>query len=244
MTDTRKLPAMHEASRLWFPTDAETLKACIAHLTGLKPGWSLSWLRDSAPFILNRELQESALRRALERHVPENAQDSVWAAVLLLIKFAREGQWTGVALPPHDVKVGLDSSVLLRPVGMFYSPTRNERRLFAIQPRLDYAPKPDQEQIWLSALHYEFCCDPLQPLKPSIIDLARSHKTHARSLVEITSANLPILDKEELDAKLDRVARCFVLAKGLVPPVEPRKSKEKDTGQIEMFPGEVEKDQT
>ncbi|HTT99326.1 MAG TPA: hypothetical protein VMF58_14860 [Rhizomicrobium sp.] len=232
--DKRNFPAIHEASRLWLPTEDGTYKACVEYLRGLKPGWSLSWLREATPKILNNELSEAALKTAVEHNVPENGQASVWAAVQLLMKFAQEGRWQGVALPHHDVPVGLDLTVRVRPVGMFYSPVREERRLFALQPRLDFAPTYDQDQIWLSALYYEFCCDPLEPLQPSILDLSRQGS--GRQLSELTSTQLPILAKEDLDARLDLVAKCFIRAREFVPAAEARPRKEKPTGQIDLFP--------
>src|SRR5690348_1486248 len=95
--DKRSLPAIHETSRLWFSTEAATQNACVRYLQGLKPGWSLSWLREAAPQILNNELSEGALRSALERHVPERARNSVWSAVQLLLEFARRDKWRGIA---------------------------------------------------------------------------------------------------------------------------------------------------
>lgn len=233
--DTRQLPAIHEAARLWFSSDAKTLEACVRYLRALKPGWSLNWLREAAAKIINNELHEAALRAAVEQNVPERARDSVWSAVCLLVAFTKEGAWRGIPLPHHDVPVGRDLTVRVRPVGMFYSPVKNERRLIGLQPRQDFAPTHLQDQIWMSALYYEFCCDPLEPLDPLILDLSRPSVAAARCLTELTSAQLAILSKDELDARLDRVARCFEAAREVVPPPAPRARKAKPTGQIELF---------
>jgi hypothetical protein len=233
--EERPLPAIHETARLWFPSEAKTLNACSAYLRTLKPGWSLSWLRDAAPQILNNALSESALRSAVDQNVPERARDSVWAAVKLLLEFARRGQWSGIALPPHDVPVGLGLTVRVRPIGMFNSPVRSERCLMALQPRQDYAPTYAQDQIWLSALYYEFCTDPLEPLEPRILDLSLGDGGNHRTLTELTRTELPLLSKDELDSRLDLVARCFVRAKEAVPPPEVRRPKERPSGQIDLL---------
>lgn len=236
--DTRTLPAIHETSRLWHPTEAKTVTECVRYLRKLKPGWSLTWLRDAAPQILNSELPEGALRTAVERHVPERARNSVWSAVELLIAFAREGQWSGVALPYHDVPVGLGLTVRVQPVGMFASCIRDVRCLVALQPRQDFAPTHAQDQIWISALFHEFCRDPLEPLEPLILDLSKRTGKHHRSLTELTRMDLPILSKDELDGRLDMVAKCFALAKDMVPPAESKPRPQKPSEQIDLFDAE------
>jgi len=235
LEDKRTLPAIHETSRLWFPSEAKTLSACVSYLQGLKPGWSLNWLREAAPQIIGDALSESALRSAVDRQVPERARDSVWAAVELLRNFAKAGKWSGIALPYHDVQVGLNLTVRVRAVGMFYSPVRMERRLIALQPRQDFAPTLEQSQIWISALYYEFCCDPLEPLQPSILDLSRGIGKGKRSLSELTSKQLSVLSKDELDSRLDMVARSFVRARDLVPPPKLKPSPKPSTGQSDFF---------
>jgi hypothetical protein len=118
---------------------------------------------------------------------------------------------------------------------MFYSPVRNERRLIALQPRQDYAPTWAQDQIWISALYHEFCRDPLEPLEPSILDLSLPEGSSQRKLSELTREHLPLLSKDELDSRLDLVARCFVRAKKAVPAPAVTPRKEKPTGQIDLL---------
>jgi hypothetical protein len=231
---------MHEAARLWHSSESATLSACVSYRRSLKPGWSLTWFRDVAAHVLNDAVPQSALLQALNKHVPERARNSVWQSVELLIGFARSNKWSGVALPDHDVPVGLGLAVKLRPVGMFFSPVRNERYLLALQPRLDYAPTLEQERIWLSSLYYEFCCDRLQPLRPAIVDLGRDKGASKRELRELGIEQLPILELGELNARLSLIASCYKRAIEMVPPPSPKPKEQKPSGQGKLFPDDDE----
>ena len=118
---------------------------------------------------------------------------------------------------------------------MFLSVKQRRKCLLTLQPRLDDGPNHEQFRIWLSALHYEFCCDPLESLEAVIIDLSRDERTDKRRLRELTPLTLPLLEKSELDKRLDLVATCYLRAIELVPELPMRRPKPKATGQTEMF---------
>jgi hypothetical protein len=230
----KALPPIHDTARLWSGDERATLRACIQYRENRRPGWTLSWLRESAAHVFGGELSEKVLKQAIDSNVPPKARSSVLKAVQLLIKFVRKYAWHGIEIPARDVPVGHGLTVRLRPVGMFFSTIHKKKCLLAIQPRLDDAPNYEQFRIWISALHYEFCCDPLDPLEALIVDLSRDELTNRRRLRELNPQNLPLLDKVELDKRLDSVATCYLRAIELIPEIA-RQPKPKVPGQTEMF---------
>jgi hypothetical protein len=168
-------------------------------------------------------------------NVPPGSRRSVWHAVLLLLKFIRTWGWQGVELQSRDVPVGYGFTIRLRPIGKFFSAKRKTKSLLALQPRQDNQPNYEQFRIWRSALHYEFCCDPLEPLEAIIIDLSRDFDSGKRILRELGSTVLPLLDKSELDRRLDLIATCYRRAIEVVPELPTRAPKPKPTGQGELF---------
>lgn len=228
------LPAIHDAARLWDADERAILRECRRFLQNRAPGWTLSWLREAAHQILNDELTENALWRAVNENVPEESRASVRNGLNLLLRFARKLQLQGVEVAPRDVPVGRGFTIRIRLAGIFYSPVLGRRWAIAVQPRLDDAPTLEQSRIWLSALHYEFCCDPLQPLEAMIIDLSREEFSGKRCLKELTAKNCPLLDKSELDARLDLVASCWKQAIETTP-IRARPRKGKDPNQKSML---------
>jgi hypothetical protein len=231
----KALPAIHDTVRLWQDDERATLRACVRYREKKRVGWSLSWLRESASYVFDGKIPESALKQAVKANVPPGSRDSVWKAVQLLLDFIRKYGWQGIAIHPRDVPVGHGFTVKLRPVGKFFSPTRDRKCLVALQPRLDEQPNHEQFRIWHSALHYEFCCDPLEPLEALIVDLSRDEITGKRRLRELDLSKLALLDKTELDRRLDLVATCYLKAIELVPVLPVRQPKPKSTGQTELF---------
>jgi hypothetical protein len=229
------LPPIHDAARLWQGDEDATFRACVRHVRKKRPGWTLTWLRDSASFIFSGKMSKGALKQAIKANVPPDSRKSVWHAVLLLLKFIKAYGWQGVEIQSRDVPVGHDFTVKLRPIGKFISLTRKRKCLLALQPRLDNAPKYEQYRIWRSALHYEFCCDPLEPLEAVIVDLSRDYDTGKRQIRELGPTILPLLDKTELDQRLDLVARCYRRALEVVPKLPAGRAKPKSPGQSELF---------
>src|ERR1700733_4495017 len=168
----RNLPPIHDAVRLWVGGDEQaTLRACMRYRQKQRPGWSLSWLRESVSRVFSGKLSKSAIKVAVRTNVPADSRKSVWQAVVLLLSYVKKWNWEGVELSGRDVPVGRDCTVHIRPFGKFFSGRRKAKCLLALQPRLDSQPDYEQFRIWRSALHYEFCCDPLEPLEAIIIDL-------------------------------------------------------------------------
>jgi hypothetical protein len=228
------LPPIHDTARLWQGNEHATLRACIQYRQKQRPGWSLSWLRESVSYIFDGKIPKGALKQAMRTKVPLDSRNSVWRAVLLLLRFVAEGGWQGVEIPGRDVPVGHKFTVKLRPIGKFFSTVRKKKCLLALQPRLDYSPSHEQFRIWHSALHYEFCCDPLEPLEAVIVDLSRNDETGKRRLRELGPSVLALLSKTELDQRLDLVARCYRKALEVVPDLPVRRPKP-TTGQSELF---------
>lgn len=228
------LPPIHDTARLWRRTEASTLEACVGHLRRVKPKWTLSWLRLAALHVLNRSMTWSALVQAVETHVPANSRRSVLNAVRLLIQCSEGEEWVGVGVPAVEVPVGRGFSVKITPVGRFYSRMHGTKRLVALQPRLDFAPDRDQFSIWLSALHYQFCADPIDPLEALILDVSKDRQTGKRRLTRLTPANRPLLSLDELNSRLDLVASCFGRAKEIVPdlPIQPTKRGDPSQGEL------------
>lgn len=229
------LPPIHDTVRLWRGDERATLRACIQYRERQRPGWSLSWLRESASYIFSGTLSKGALKQAVRMKVPPESRNSVWRAVLLLLKFLRECGWKGVEVQSRDVPVGHGFTVRLRPIGKFFSSSRKEKCLLALQPRLDNEPTMEQFRIWRSALHYEFCCDPLEPLEAVIIDVSRDQDTGKRRLRELGHSTIPLLDKVELDRRLDIIATCYRKALEIVPRLPARRMHPKVPGQSELF---------
>jgi hypothetical protein len=231
----RALPPIHDTVRLWRGDESATLRACVRYREQIKPGWSLSWLRESASYIFGREVSESALKQAVRAKVPPDSRASVWRGVELLLEFVRKYDWQGVQLQGRDVPVGHGCTIRLRPIGKFFSPTLKRKCLLVLQPRLDVFPDYEQFRIWLSAIHYEFCCDPLEPLEALIVDLSRDERTGKRRLRELDPSKMPLLDKAELDQRLDLVTNCYLKAIELVPVLPAHRQKTRDTGQTDLF---------
>lgn len=233
----KSLPPIHETVRFWHPEEQATLRSCIAYRQRTPPGWSLTWLRDATGHVLDGGLGEAALRHALDSNVPNDSRSSVWEAVQLLRKFAAEYQWRGVSLPTRNVAVGLGFSVQLRPVGMYQSFSKHRKCLLAVQPRLADAPNLEQIRIWLSSLYYEFCCDPLEPLEPLIVDLSRSEVTRLRALRELSPSTHPLLAKPELDTRFEVIVSCWKRAVELVPlrPTREKKRAAEESKQKDIF---------
>ena len=229
------LPPIHDTCRLWQRGEDETLHACTRYRRTQAAGWSLSFLRDAAPRILTGEVPETALWRAVRTNVPEEGRDSVWRGVKLLFDFVRRHHWRGVELPPRDVPVGHGFTVRISPIGVFSSDLMKGKWLLAIQPRLDDVPTLEQFRIWHSALHYEFCCDPLDPFEALIVDLSRNQVSGQRRLRQLSTEQLPLLEKKELDDRFDLVATCFKRSIELVPQLSIKPRRATDTGQGELF---------
>jgi hypothetical protein len=229
------LPPIHDTARLWQGGEEETLHACNRYRRTQAAGWSLSFLRDAAPRVFAGELTETALWRAVRAHVPEEGRDSVWKGLKLLLNFVQRHQWRGVEIRPRDVPVGHGFTVRITPIGVFSSNLMKGKWLLAIQPRLDDVPTLEQFRIWHSALHYQFCCDPLDPLDALIVDLSRNEVSGQRRLRRLSAEQLPILEKKELDDRFDLVASCFKRSIELVPELSIRRRRERDTGQGELF---------
>jgi hypothetical protein len=109
------------------------------------------------------------------------------------------------------------------------------RWLLAIQPRLDDVPTLEQFRIWHSALHHQFCCDPLDPFEAMIVDLSKSEVSGQRRLRPLSAKQLPILEKKELDDRFDLVATCFRRSIELAPHLAVKPRRARDTGQGELF---------
>jgi len=229
------LPPIHDTARLWHRTEVATLNACIAYRRRQRPGWTLSWLRENAVHILNGDIAETALRHSISQYVPPESRKSILHALELLLRFVRKYQWQGIELPTHDVPVGRGFILRVRPVGVFLSRTKGRKVAIALQPRLDYAPNDEQNRIWFSAVHYEFCCDPLDPLETMIVDLSKDATSGKRRLLELTSPKIAILPKKEFDERLDLIATCYEKAIDLVPELPAKPPKPKDPNQTELF---------
>ena len=228
------LPPIHDAVRLWQGNEAATLRECVASRKRRLPGWTLSWLRESAANVLSGELKSSALRQAVRTHVPLVAQRSVLKGLELLLEFIQKHKWQGTELAAREIACD-DLTVVLRPIGKYYSALLQKEYLLAIQPRLEDVPTDEQFRIWHSALHYEFCRGELGHLEVMIVDLSKNEISEKRELRELTSKKLPLLLPEETTQRLDLIGSCYQKAIELVPHLPERARTTKHSVQRELF---------
>ncbi len=227
------LPPIHDSVRLWQGTEEATLRACIAFRKRVLPGWTLSWLRESAAHVFVGELAESALRQAVRANVPEEAQRSVMRGLELLLAFIEKHRWQGKALPPRTISCGALCTEL-RPIGEYYSHLLNKRFLLALQPRLEDVPNFEQFRIWHSALDYEFCTNSSELPETMIVDLSKNLVSGKRELRELTSVKLPLLERTELRSRLELIASCYKRAIDEVPHLPERQHHPRNARQKEL----------
>jgi hypothetical protein len=228
-----RLPPIHDTVRLWQGSDLATFQACVSFRKRVAPGWTLSWLRESAAHVLAGELAESALRQAVRANVPEKAQRSVLRGLELLLEFIEKHRWEGIGIPARDIRCGALNTEI-RPIGKYYSQTLKRRSLLALQPRLDDVPSFEQFRIWHSAIHYEFCTDPSEPLEAMIVDLSKNQVSGKRELHELTERKLPILERAELSARLTLVGSCYKRAIETVPHLPEKTPHKRSREQKEL----------
>ena len=229
------LPPIHDAVRLWDKSDTATLRSCIAFRKRKRPGWTLAFLREKAPYIFNGELKEHALRQAVEQYVPSESQKSVLHGLDLLLRFIKKHDWhSRKAIPTCDlVYEGLRTQ--LRPVGVYESKLLNKKFVIALQPRLEDVPTNEQFRIWLSAIQHRYCNNVSDNREPMIVDLAKNLVSGKRELREITKEKIELLDQIEFDGRLTLVARNYKKAIEIVPELPERPPPKQDRRQKKLL---------
>jgi hypothetical protein len=184
---------------------------------------SLSWLRRAAYQVLSGQLPLSALDRTIEIKLPPNAWASVKLAVRSLLWFAAEKAWVGETLPSFNLEVGRGFVMPVRAVGRFHS--KSGRWVVGLQPRLDGGPNLEwQMQTWLALLNEAYCTDPLAQAVPLVLDVGRDRVTGRRGFHPIDTSVVPLIDRDELNFRMNRFIDCYLRAKELVP-VRPRRPR-------------------
>jgi hypothetical protein len=95
-------------------------------------------------------------------------------------------------------------------------------------------PGFEQFRIWHSAIHYEFCTDPSEPLDAMIVDLSKNQVSGKRELRELTEKKLPLLERAELNARLRLIGSCYKKAIEVVPHLPERAPTHRHRGQKEL----------
>ena len=224
-----RLPPIHDLVRFWYHTKDATLGACVQFRKRPLPGWTLSWLRQAAPFIMTGELSEIALRHAVRGKVFPEAQPSVLKAVELLSRFVEDHKWAGKSLPASSYKLPDGSSVKVEAIGRYFSSKTKSDWLVAIQPRQHDIPNDEQFAMWRSVLRYEFDAADEDVM---IVDLSKNSVSQKRELREITNRKFPALSKAELDERLDFIASCYLRAMEIVPERSRRPTREDDDPEL------------
>ena len=212
------LPPIHDAVRFWHRTEAATLTSCLDFRRKQLPGWSLTWLRRAAPIIMTGELKEVALKHAVKETVFPDSQASVLRAVELFCRFAAKHQWKGKSLSPRAFELVGGSAIKIEPIGRYFSTHTDSEWVVALQPRQDDPPSEEQFCMWRSAIYYLFCGDRDDAM---IIDLSMNPVSKKRELHEITARKHPLVDKRELEERLELVASCYRRAIEIVPDRPP-----------------------
>ena len=217
------IPPFYEVARLLHETDGSTLKACVEYRRTPPPEMSLSWLRHSDYKILSGRLSLSALENSIDQKLPPNARPSVKLAVKSLLDFSAKKAWLGEALPRFGLEIGRGAILPIRVAGRFHS--RDDRFVVGLQPRLDGGPSLFwQMQTWLALINESYCLDPLAPAVPLVLDVSRDPTTGKRGFHAISTAEVPLIAREDLDSRLNRFLDCWDRAVEIVP-VRPRRER-------------------
>lgn len=217
------LPPIHDAVRFWQKSEAATLSACLKFRRTPLPGFTLAWLRHAAPAIMTRELTETALRHAVRDKVYPDSQQSVLRSLELFWRFVEKHQWKGKTIAARAYRLPSGVGIRVEPIGKYFSEFTKTDWIVALQPRQDEIPNTEQFAMWRSALFYEYCDGSDISM---IVDLSKNLVSQKRELREITSRKYPLLEKAELDERLETVAACYLKAIEVVPErPEPKFSK-------------------
>lgn len=231
------IPPYFEIARLTFPSDEETVKACVRYRNTPAPDISLAWLRHAAYQVLSGVLTIEALDRTIEMKLPPKARPSVRRAVLELVKFAVGKAWIGERLPEYKLEVGRGFMMPVSAVGRFHS--REGRWVVGLQPRLGGAPDVVwQMQTWLAFINEAYCTDPLAKASPLILDVSRDKKTGLRGFHVLDPDAIGLISREELNKRMNRFIDCYLKAIEIVP-VRPRRDRRRPSDDQDQprFPG-------
>jgi hypothetical protein len=168
-------------------------------------------------------LSLAALENSIDQKLPPNARPSVKQAVKSLLDFVTKQAWLGEPLPRFNLEIGRGATLPIRVAGRFHS--NDGRFVVGLQPRLDGAPSLFwQMQTWLALINESYCLDPLAPAQPLILDVSRDPSTRQRGFHAIGIEDVPLITREELNARLNRFLDCWTQAIEIVP-VRPRRER-------------------
>lgn len=163
---------------------------------------------------MTRGLTETALRNAVREKVFPEAQKSVLRGLELFFRFVEKHEWRGKGLSAQNYRLPSGAEIKLEPIGRYFSSYLKAQWLVALQPRQDDFPDSEQFCMWRSALYYQFCNDIDNVM---IVDLSKNSVSQKRQLREVTSEKFPLLDRSELDDRLELVAASYQRAVELIP---------------------------